>query len=138
MIGECTNISVGYQNEHWHDESLDLAHALAVRNAMVDFDHTKLEYKRNPGERERKVYSSYGGYYGHGREERDEYSTWWQDQDQEPYYAKSSSRGSNFDEMVEMIRLNPDYVADMLEEYGMDAKGLREELYTRGASLHRI
>lgn len=165
LVAECTNISVGYDHEHTERESLDLAHALDVRNAMLDFDASKLEFRRNPGE---KDYSSYGssnwgcysrGYEGYEENEkassrdfyRDQhakrnypgYSAWIGENQEpldndEPRHVTGRQSRDDFDGMVEMIRLNPEYVADMLEEYGMDAKGLRDELYQRGASLHRL
>jgi hypothetical protein len=139
IIGECTNISVGYEDEHTSRESLDLGHALRVRNAMVEFDAGRLEFQRIPGSGKH----DYGdddcrwGMYGNSGGYRDNVvDIWGEDIDQDPQSA--STHRTSYDDMVEMIRLNPHEVADMLEEYGMDANGLREELYTRGASRHRL
>jgi len=38
IIPECTNLSVGYRAQHTHDESLDTAHLLRLRNALVEVD----------------------------------------------------------------------------------------------------
>jgi hypothetical protein len=150
LIGECTNISVGYYDEHTSSESLDLAHALRVRDAMLAFDYSKLELRRFPGEKDRtpRYYGRYGGfeedsktYYRdrHAKANYPGYSAWTGD-NQDPWddAEPESHTVTDFDRMVELVRLNPNEIADMLCEYGMDAKGLREELYNRGASLHRI
>ena len=50
LIGECTNVSVGYENNHGPNETLDLLHVKMLRDVLVRFDHTLLEYDRQPGE----------------------------------------------------------------------------------------
>lgn len=61
VIPECTNISVGYYNEHSERESLDVNHivALAQRCALIDWDSL-------PTDRDPKVveYKDYGYDYG--------------------------------------------------------------------------
>jgi hypothetical protein len=165
LIGECTNISVGYDHEHQATECLDLRHAIEVRNAMVTFDASKLEYSRKPGERDLSGYAryfygvGYRGYEKDGFEEdtksyyRDQHArknyagySAWTGANQDPAdgptdvwdQGRPTTTRNDWDAMVEMCRLNPNEVADMLQEYGMDAKGLREELYNRGASVHRL
>lgn len=151
LVGECTNISVGYDSEHTSHESLDLAHALKVRNAMLSFDHTALKYARIPGTGANDWGDDYckWGMYGSGyagyeedertaggyRKESSNVVGIFAGSDQEP---RRNSRGGNYEEMVDMVGLYPEEIADMLEEYGMDAKGLREELYQRGASLRKL
>jgi hypothetical protein len=140
IIGECTNISVGYDGEHTSSESLDLAHALRVRNAMLDFDHTKLEYARLPGTGKHDWgddgichWGQYGGsgYSGYQGKEV------WEDVDQNP--RDPTEHGySSYEQMTDMIRMNPAHVADLLESLGYDAAGLREELRDRGVSPHRL
>jgi len=159
VIGECTNLSVGYEDEHTSKESLNLVHALRLRDAMVKFDPASLDYQRKPGTREpTRYYHGYGSYGG--------YEDIWDDVDQNPSYGNGEAYGgdnpswrhnhgagsvnadddnelfntrSDFDAMVEMIRLNPRETADLLETWcGMDAKTLRKELLERGASVHRV
>lgn len=60
-VAECTNISVGYFNQHYNKESQDLSFALDLRRYMVLFDETKLQIVRKPGEGRYKY-----GYYGAG------------------------------------------------------------------------
>lgn len=61
IIGECTNVSVGYYREHFKYESLDLAHLLKLREAMLEMDWEALAYERMPGEEDEdeKAYNDF-------------------------------------------------------------------------------
>lgn len=48
IVPECTNISVGYFNEHTNREELDLNHLLALRDAVLAIDWKALPVKRIP------------------------------------------------------------------------------------------
>ena len=48
VISECTNISVGYANEHGGNETLDLEHALWLRDALPAVEWEKLPERRDP------------------------------------------------------------------------------------------
>jgi hypothetical protein len=48
LVAECTNISVGYYNEHRPQEALDVGHLIELRNWMVKFDQSKLVIERDP------------------------------------------------------------------------------------------
>jgi hypothetical protein len=47
-IAECTNVSVGYQNEHTPSESVNVAHADRVRLACLSLDWNALTVERVP------------------------------------------------------------------------------------------
>lgn len=64
LIGECTNVSVGYFREHSSDETLDLLYLFDLRDAMVAFDASKLVFERKPGEKDPDLWAGWGGYYG--------------------------------------------------------------------------
>ena len=57
-IGECTNVSVGYYNEHTGREELDLAHLFALRDVCVKLDWANLPVVRGKGEKEASRYGS--------------------------------------------------------------------------------
>jgi hypothetical protein len=59
---ECTNISVGYQNEHTFSELQDIDHLDKLAQACLKIDWNTLPVERDPS----KVEYSYGGYYGGG------------------------------------------------------------------------
>jgi hypothetical protein len=48
IIPECTNLSCGYEREHSADEMLDVAHLLALRDALLTVDWAALPVKRDP------------------------------------------------------------------------------------------
>lgn len=49
-IGECTNVSVGYYNEHTANEKLDLNYLFALRTKCLAIDWEALPTERKPGE----------------------------------------------------------------------------------------
>lgn len=52
LIGECTNLSVGYYSQHSHNETLDVGFLMSLRRKLLRFDATGLVAKRQPGEKE--------------------------------------------------------------------------------------
>ncbi|TYO65450.1 M28 family peptidase [Bradyrhizobium hipponense] len=48
LVQECTNLSVGYYNEHHPHEALDVGHLIELRDHMVKFDQSKLVIERDP------------------------------------------------------------------------------------------
>jgi hypothetical protein len=48
LVPECSNISVGYENEHSGNETLDVTHLLALRDAVLNVDWSTLPIKRDP------------------------------------------------------------------------------------------
>jgi hypothetical protein len=50
LVGECTNVSVGYNDEHTRSETLDLAYLLTLRDALVTIDTHRLSCTRQSGE----------------------------------------------------------------------------------------
>lgn len=61
IYSECTNISVGYQNEHTFTELQDIDHLDKLAQACLKVDWNSLPVERDPSKVE---YSSYGGFYG--------------------------------------------------------------------------
>jgi hypothetical protein len=50
LVCECTNVSVGYEDEHTPHETLDLTYLLRLRDALVAIDTRQLAFAREPGE----------------------------------------------------------------------------------------
>lgn len=63
LIPECTNISVGYQNEHTIRETQDLYHLIKLANAVIRVDWENLPTKRNPAKKESRWESFYNEWY---------------------------------------------------------------------------
>lgn len=65
IISECTNLSVGYYNEHTHTESQDISHLEKLAEACLKIDWESLVTKRDPSKVEYKSYE-WGDDYGYG------------------------------------------------------------------------
>lgn len=66
LIGECTNLSVGYLGQHWKDESLHVPHLCFVRERLLELDADKhLVFKREAGDTTgRYTYRSNTNFHG--------------------------------------------------------------------------
>lgn len=60
IIGECTNLSVGYFSQHGPMEKQDMNFAVSLRDMLVTADFSQLVSERKPGEREVSRWDSYG------------------------------------------------------------------------------
>ena len=144
LIGECTNISVGYDHEHTALECLDVEHIQKVRHAMLNLDESKLVFSRKPGEVDEsyRQYSSYGyaGYddsYGGGAYDEDQ-DLWVKGDKVRKYEGNHNSKyatGSDYERIVSLIKDNPREIADLLEEYGFSLEDIRGEIYQRGGVI---
>jgi hypothetical protein len=61
LIGECTNLSVGYTGAHTRLERLDIDFIFKLRDALMTLDASKLDDIRKPGEKAYKSYVYSGG-----------------------------------------------------------------------------
>jgi hypothetical protein len=110
VIAECTNISVGYFNQHTTSETQSISHALALRDAMLKFDETKLVKSRNAGEIDLDDYGyGWGKSYNYGQ-------------------GKRSYGYDSFYDLADFIADNSDAVADMLEQYGITIDDIKDHI----------
>lgn len=152
LIGECTNISVGFSREHTEFERLDVKYLFRLREAMLNLDLSKLEFDRKPGDIEAKTYTSYnnnlgGAYGGYGEYDDDwEYykgsavkgnkgTTWVKPEKKTPQTQKVFDLQSEEHEAARDLRdletickRYPEYVADYLEAYGVSTDELIEHI----------
>jgi hypothetical protein len=111
LIGECTNVSVGYEREHSREERLDLAYLRRLRGALLAFDWTLLKSARSPGEIE------------------DDLAFIWADDDNAPRYSKRS--------LIGLIKDHPEEIADWLEQHGLTAEEIEHAIYERGGVIRK-
>lgn len=125
LVGECTNLSVGYYGEHSRGECLDLAHLVSLRAAVIGMDVDALVYSRQPGDPDPDAYGRRIAWY-------DGFKSEW-DRDNLLNFT------STFAEMplAEIIRDHPDEVADWLEHQGVDTSELIAAIEDRGAIVRR-
>lgn len=107
LIGECTNVSVGYEGAHGLGECLNVRHLVKLRNRMVKFDPTSLTYSRQPGDVE----------------------TWWQPDDH--------SSGMEYDEaIIQLVYDFPEAAASLIEKLGGNAEDLIRVIEDAGYDIH--
>jgi hypothetical protein len=129
IIPECSNLSVGYAQEHSPRESLDTEHVFDLVRAMSAFDAERIVIARDPNQWEvdlddwpdspllsRGSYSGYSGTYMHDPA----IVLRWPDDDDGP-----TSDTSIYDEYDELNYLDPDTArvqrwlrADLTARYG--------------------
>lgn len=127
IVGECTNISVGYYKQHTANEYLDLAFITDLRDTLLEIDTRDLPSKRKPGE-----VDAFDFDYG-------SYETWGK-----PYGASATGYGDWRDyrdaysqsRMSDIVEAFPKAVADILTAYGLTADDLMNELRDRGEIPH--
>lgn len=118
-VSECTNISVGYFDQHTKKESQDLVFLEYFIQALLEADWSKLVFKRAIGAVE---YSNYdlGPPKGRKVSTHDYYDDPWNDKyllDDEPECGDIKS----------VMKRYPDQVAQILQSYGYSADGLLDD-----------
>lgn len=130
LIPECTNLSVGYYNEHTSRESLDVAHLLDLRAAVLALNTDNLPIARDPSVVESKYkYGSWGGYGG------------WADYGDDDYYYYGSARTKSdtqaqsrdfdaSDELLSLVKSYPVSIARWLTKLGFTPRKLEDQLWS--------
>ena len=106
LISECTNISVGYFDQHGPKERQDLMFLIALRDKLCSINFSVLEAHRDPAE-DMDDYD-----YGSA------YAEW-------PSYQ---GRGGAND-LMRLVRDNPAFIAELLEDHGYTFKDLDAMLF---------
>jgi hypothetical protein len=101
QISECTNISVGYRNQHGAKEEQNLSFAAQLAEWMCKFDQSQLVFERDPS------VEDYGFNFGFGPP-RLSYKS--------PVYDAPTTRSTTVERLV---RDHPAEIADLLEMYGI-------------------
>jgi len=103
IVPECTNISVGYYNQHTKNETQDLEYLDYLLESILDADWSKLVIARDPT----IVEDMY------------EYNRGW---------STTYGRSSAAEDIRTIITSYPDKVAELMDSYGWTAESLVEEL----------
>lgn len=124
LIGECTNLSVGYHDAHSGAESLDLAFIRDLRDTLIAADFSSLVAEREPGEEDEDWLGyetgTYGSAYGSATRRWSGYSSG-KNYNKRPFRDRS-------DALYNLIRDYPASVAAMLEDWGVDDHMLAMEI----------
>jgi len=143
LIGECTNLSVGYEHNHGPREILDVAHLKRLRQSLIDLDVSKLEFKREPGEQDPNDYYShyagnnyahaYGG--GHGFPDSFPFDV---DDDDDVYSARYGASGTPLSKRYDFgdaVKDYPGIAARLLEELGIEFDEFRAHVFAFTGNL---
>lgn len=112
VVGECTNISVGYYGQHTNKESQDIQFAYDLLKSLVEAHWWKLVFEREPAEDTR--WSKWNDDYEYG------WPTW-----RDEIRDRPTPTYKNASDILDLIDDDPEGVADALDEMGIEA----EELY---------
>jgi len=146
-IGECTNISVGYSNQHSRSEIQHIPTALKLREKMLAFDEDILVSKREPGEREARDWSDFGDFGWSHRSLSKKWNTRWDDEDDHSITkAGKLVRGkqpapkmidtqSNFAKLLRLVKDNPELAASFLDDYGINDFEMEEYGFENGHTV---
>ena len=112
-VPECTNLSVGYFNQHTSKESQDLVFLETLVDALINTDWSKLVIKRKAGETEGKVY-------------KDKWSdSYWKDDD---YFFPFSAKQTEDYDMLQLLKNYPDEIVSLLQDHGYTTTDLIDEI----------
>jgi hypothetical protein len=116
LVGECSNLSVGYVGHHGREETQSISYVQELREALLMFDSSRLDYSRKPGD-EDESWSRYS-YTTGGKEEP------------ATIYASHDARL-----MRELIERNPEELVDLLSDLGYDSHDLAQYVFDRGGDV---
>jgi hypothetical protein len=146
ILGECTNLSVGYERNHGKDETLDTNFLRKLRDSLVELDENQLEFSRQPGEVEYCDWYGYGGYGHtyHSNKNQDydpkgrgsfPYSDGESDDVWDNYHGEAGERDIPLDDggasmsMDNMVEEAPDVAARLLIELGVTRDEFRAHVF---------
>jgi hypothetical protein len=113
LVAECTNISVGYFNQHTKNESQDLVFLETLVDALINADWSKLVIKRLAGEIEELVY------------EDKWIDRYWKPED---LWKSYSARELEDYDMTQVVKKYPNEIANILQDHGYTASDLLDEI----------
>lgn len=134
LIGECTNLSVGYNCAHSRAETLNFEFLFKLRDALCRLDVSKLALKRKAGEKdESSYYDDYCG-WGYGQQWR----RWGGANTPTNSHIGSNGtkvrgflsddRPASEKDLATMVKRYPEIAADILEQCGYDARAFTMEV----------
>ena len=109
VVSECTNISVGYYGQHTAKESQDIYFAYELLDNLCNADWSVLVFERDPS-----LYEAWERDYYHG------------------YVARKPMVQDNAYQLEDILRDFPVEVASLLDDWGVDANYLIEQLESLG------
>jgi hypothetical protein len=130
VIAECTNISVGYFNQHSAKETQDKVFLDMLIEKLIAADWSKLVAERDVNEIDTIWGNDWTNYRDIGKR------AWESDWDYDPLEDGVEEVGdTTVDFMVDIIKENPVAIAMMLKDLGYDAYDLYDEVQDYDADI---
>jgi hypothetical protein len=114
VIPECTNISIGYYNEHTERESLNITHFTRLAAAAAKLDWDELPTERDPSVVEEKVWGGYKGYSSY-------YDTAWWDGDDGTWEDYADTKYKRLDAIDALMDATQGFTGALREMMAMAA-----------------
>lgn len=114
LIGECSNISVGYHHAHSAGETQDMAFLVRLRDVLVSADWSALTFERKPGDPDDDWSARYA-----------QWGVWEQEREGRPFAAHRDAP------LVDLVCEYPDEAADLLAQLGVTEAEFRDFLGLR-------
>lgn len=143
VIAECTNISVGYLNQHTGKEVQDLDHAARLLDQMLAADWSALEVSRKPGDFDCQPWPDYSGWMVQTKSKKskdgakgkraDRFADTYPDPYRSPHdfdsvWDADRYGGDNLTELRRVVRDHPDAVASILDQLGVNVWDVLREV----------
>lgn len=120
LVGECTNISVGYIGQHSARETQDWPFMLELLERLCSLDVTHLSAVRQPGETD-PLFRYESRFEGYTSWRNNAYGTW----DEDDNWRDTGGLGKTYDDLTNAVRSYPQAVADILEQFGITVADIR-------------
>ena len=158
VVGECTNLSVGYEAQHSFMETQDFKFLTNLRLKLISLDYSELVFERQPGDVDpndwswdrkashrdvhyykdidRNPWAGFTGDYADRTPKRYDLNyddTKWDDLD--GLNSESKDEPDDSMDMNEMVKDYPDVVCRMVAECGVTEADLSDEIYLRTGDL---
>lgn len=153
LVGECTNLSIGYEMEHSKKEKVDLAFLMNMSKALIAMNYEELVYSRKPGEIDESDYVWSSKYW---RSSKPRYSEYYEDE-MGHSYSYAGYCATDYSTPVKEVEVEVekevdteikrrwtledycytygDVVASVLEDYGITASDMAEEVYKQTGDM---
>lgn len=131
IVPECTNLAVGYYNQHTSLECQDLTYAYSLAKRLIEADWSKLVIERDPAELD------YGGFYGTGGTYKGWKNYRYEDDDVYNYGHRSAESKSSYNVYLLQALLfdYSDEVAELLDDWGITYENVVDELVAANPNL---
>ena len=126
LVGECTNLSVGYEHAHTSKETLDAGFLMRLRQRLVALDYSKLTEKRKKGEEDPDYHNQWDNWYY-----KDSRFGW----DTSNIIVDDGYGTAKGDDLDDLVYDYPDVAVKMLKDYGVTTSDMRDEIYKQTGDL---